>query len=131
MAGTITLTSHKSFGTVRRLVVDWVADAADGTVPSLALPAIEGTLLALETNPGATAPTDNYDIAVTDGEGVDRLHGAGANRDTANTELTPIVFSGTALHPPVSVDETLTLVVSGSVVNSAVGRVIIIYAPGY
>lgn len=131
MAGTITLTSHKSFGTVRRLVVDWVADAADGTVPSLLLPVIEGTLLALETNPGATAPTDNYDVAVTDGEGVDRLHGAGANRDAANTELTPIVFSGTALHPPVSVDEALTLVVSGSVVNSALGRVVIFYAPGY
>ena len=130
MAGTITLTSHKSFGAIRRLVVDWVADAADASVPSLVLPVIEGTLLALETNPGATAPTDNYDVAVTDGEGADRLHGAGANRDTATTELTPIVFTGTSLHPPVSVDEALTLAISGNLVNSALGRVVIIYSPG-
>lgn len=130
MAGTTTLTTHKSFGAIRRLVIDFTADAADGSVPSLALPAIEGTLLALETNPGATAPTDNWDVALNDGEAVDRLHGAGANRDTANSELTPIVFAATALHPPVAIDETLTLAISGNSVNSAVGRVIILYAPG-
>lgn len=130
MAGTITLTSHKSFGSVRRLLIDWVADAADASVPSLVLPVIEGELLALETNPGATAPTANYDIALNDAEGVDRLHGAGANRHTTTAELAAIVFAGTALHPPVSVDEALTLAVTGNLVNSATGRVIIIYAPG-
>lgn len=130
MAGTITLTEHKAFGQVRRLVVDFVADAADGTIPNLALPAIEGTLLALETNPGATAPTDNWDIVANSGEGADRLCGVGSNRDTANSELAAIVFSGTSVHPPVAIDETLTLAISGNAVNSATGRVCILYAPG-
>lgn len=130
MAGTITLTEHKAFGQVRRLVVDFVADAADGTIPNLALPSIEGTLLALETNPGATAPTDNWDIVANSGEGADRLCGAGSNRDTANSELAAVVFSGTSVHPPVSIDETLTLAISGNAVNSATGRVVILYSPG-
>lgn len=129
MAGTTTLTTHKSFGTVRRLVIDWVADAAAATVPSLALPAIEGTLLALETNPGVTAPTDNYDIVLNDAEGGDRLCGVGANRDTADTELVAVVFSGTSVHPAVSIDEILTLAISGNAVNSATGRVVLLYSP--
>lgn len=129
MAGTTTLTSHKSFGTIRRLVVDWTADAADASVPSLAIPPIEGRILALETNPGGTAPTDNYDITLNDAEGGDRLCGVGSNRDTANTELAAVVFSSTSVHPPVSIDEVLTLAISGNAVNSATGRVVILYAP--
>jgi hypothetical protein len=38
------------------------------------------------TNPGATAPTDNYDIVVNDADGVDVAAGVLANRDTANSE---------------------------------------------
>jgi hypothetical protein len=130
MAGTITLTSHKSFGLVRRLVVDWVADAADASVPALALPAIEGYLLAIETNPGATAPTANYDIALNDAEGVDRLLAAGQNRHTTTSEIANVVHTSSSNHPGVSVDETLTLAISGNAVNSATGRVVILYAPG-
>jgi hypothetical protein len=32
------------------------------------------------------APTDDYDITITDEDGTDILMGAGANRDTTNTE---------------------------------------------
>ena len=38
------------------------------------------------TNPGATAPTDNYDIVVNDADSVDVAAGVLANRDTANSE---------------------------------------------
>lgn len=130
MAGTTTLTTHKAFGLVRRLVVDWTADAADGSVPSLVLPSIEGFLVSIETNPGSTAPTDNYDIALNDAEGLDRLLGAGQNRDTATTEIAAIVFTSTSAHPAVSIDEVLTLAISGNAVNSATGRVVIVYVPG-
>lgn len=129
MAGTIAVTSHKSFGVIRRLVIDWTADAADASVPSLLLPAIEGRLLALETNPGSTAPTDSYDIVVNDGEGADRLVGAGADRDTADSAITAVAFASSSIHPPVSIDEALTLAISNNAVNSATGRVILYYTP--
>ena len=44
-------------------------------------------IVGLATIPsGVAAPTDDYDITVTDADGHDVLWGAGANRDTADTE---------------------------------------------
>src|SRR5688572_30152416 len=119
MAGTVTLTAHKEFGSVRRLVYTATADAANGSFPDTVLPKIEGRLLELRTNPGATAPTDNYDITLEDGDALDRLQGAGANRDTANSEQAAIVFASSSVHPAVDVGETLTLKIAGNSVNSA------------
>lgn len=128
MAGTVTL-SHEDDGQIRRLIATCTADAADGSYPATALPAFEGRILALRTNPGAVAPQDNYDITLVDGDGVDRLQGVGLNRDTANSEETPVVFATTSIHPPVGIDETLTLTLAGNNVNSAVTVVTIVYAP--
>ena len=128
MAGSTTLT-HYTIGHVRRIVVDWVADAADATVPDTLLPTIEGRLFELTTNPGGTAPTDNYDITLIDAEGIDRLQGVGANRDTANTESAIPVYSGSTIHPVVSKTDALTLKIAGNAVNSALGRVILMYGP--
>lgn len=47
---------------------------------------IEGYIVRVVTNPSATAPTDDYDITITDADGVDVMAGALANRDTANSE---------------------------------------------
>jgi hypothetical protein len=82
-----TTTTHYALGALRRIQVDWTADAAAATVPNTVLPAIEGELLAVETNPGAVAPTDNYDFVLNDAEGLDKLNGAGQNRDTTTTEI--------------------------------------------
>ena len=119
MAGTVTL-EHYTIGNVRRIKFTAVADAADASFPATALPRFEGRLLALHTNPGATAPTDNYDITLIDGDGLDRLQGVGANRDTANSEQVPVVYASTSVNPPVSVDETLTLTFANNAVNSAI-----------
>lgn len=129
MAGTIALSSHKSYGTVRRLVYAFTADASDGSVPTIALPSIEGALLELRTNPGSTAPTDNYDVTLVDADGLDRLQGVGANRDTTNTEAAAIVFSGTSVRPVVGADDVLTLTVANNAVNSATGTIAIVYTP--
>jgi hypothetical protein len=129
MAGTVTI-AHYPIGQVRRLEVTWTADAADGSVPATALPSFEGRLLALITNPGATAPTDNYDITAPSGIGDDRLQGVGANRDTVNTESAPIVYSGSTVHPWVDGDETLTFTLAGNVVNNATGVAVLYYTPG-
>jgi len=45
-----------------------------------------GELVRLITDPGATAPTHDYDVAINDDDGFDALLGAGADRDTVNTE---------------------------------------------
>lgn len=128
MAGSTTV-AHYTIGSVRRIVVDWVGDAADGTVPDTILPVFEGRLMELHTNPGAVAPTDNYDITMTDAEAIDRLQGVGANRDTANTEQAIVVFSGSTIHPVVSRSDVLTLTIANNAVHSATGRIILIYGP--
>lgn len=128
MAGSTTVTHH-ALGALRRIQIDWVADAAAATVPDTILPAIEGRIVAVETNPGAVAPTDNYDVTAEDAEGVDRLNGAGNNRDTATTEIGAAVFASTAVAIPVDSGETLTLKIGGNSVNSATGRILIFYVP--
>jgi len=119
MAGTVTLT-HYQLGNVRRINFSAVADAADGSFPDTALPKFQGRLIGLHTNPGATAPTANYDITLVDGDGIDRLQGVGVDRHTSTSEQVPVVYSGTSVMPPVSVDETLTLTFANNSVNSAI-----------
>jgi hypothetical protein len=130
MAGTISITSRVkrnfSLGDQVRLAevitIDWVGDAANGTVPALSIPELKGFLRRAVTNPGSTAPTDNYDIVIrsSDDSTADVLNGALADRDTANTEVviptTSILFTG----------ETHSLAISNTSVNSATGRIILV-----
>ena len=90
MAGTVTETSspgaayRKPTDQINRVVVSWTSHTdgtADGTVNG-----INGTILRVVTNPGAAAPTDGYDVTLTDEDGIDVLAGLGADRDTANSE---------------------------------------------
>lgn len=81
--------------------------------------AIKGRVFMVETNPGTTAPTDNYDLVINDSNGADIMGGALSNRDTANTEFAqPLVG---ALAPPqgMPVDSVLSIVSSGNSVSGA------------
>ena len=129
MAGTVAI-EHYQLGNIRRLQITATGDASDGSFPATALPKFQGRLLALHTNPGATAPTDNYDITLIDGDGMDRLQGVGANRDTANSEQVPVVYTSTSVNPPVSIDETLTFTIANNSVNSAIVVANLYYALG-
>lgn len=51
------------------------------------------------TDPGATAPTDDYDITIVDAEGYDVMQGTGANRDTSNTETATPTKKSVAFGP--------------------------------
>lgn len=86
-AGTATKTETTAFA-VQKIVWAWTSgDGAEGgTVTSTTTASYTGKVIGLTTDPGATAPTDNYDITITDSAGHDVLLGAGADRDTANTE---------------------------------------------
>lgn len=131
MPGTVVLTSHKPPSpSVGVITIDATADAAAATFPNLVIPAFEGHLVSILTNPGSTAPTDNYDIVLNDAEAIDRLQGVGANRDTATSESAAVFYSGTSQHPPVAISDVLTLGISGNAVNSATIRIILVYALG-
>lgn len=104
MAGTTTVTRNSSNG-VEKITFSWTSDgsgdADDATIH------VSGEIARVVTNPGAAAPTDNWDAVLNDADGVDVLAGALANRDTANTEQS---FTD----PVVAVNGDLNLVVSNA-----------------
>ncbi len=119
MAGSVVET-HGREGSIGVITLTLTGDSSDGTIPATALTTkIGGLLLALETNPGSTAPSSNYDITLVDGDGHDVLEGVGANRHTSNTEKVRIIYSSSTVHPPVSTGDTLTLTIAGQSVNDA------------
>jgi hypothetical protein len=121
MAGTITETVSK-LGNVQKITLTCVADAADGSFPSTAIAhKFSGRILQMDVNPGATAPTNLYDLVInSDVTGLDILQGLGANLLTATSEQKAIVFSSTEIHPAVDQSDTLTMVITNNSVNSAI-----------
>ncbi len=128
MAGTIVVTAHQTHKIMKKLVLTATADASAATFPDTILPAgIEGFLIALETNPGGTGPTDQYDITIEDANGHDVLETVGGNRSITATEKANIVYSSTSNHPPVDVSDVLTLKIANNSVNSAVTVISLYY----
>lgn len=91
MAATVTKT-EETFGTIKKISWTWVSHT-DGAVATATANAqtsgvYSGEIVRLVTVPagGASAPSDNYDVSILDEDGTDVLMGAGADRDTANTE---------------------------------------------
>lgn len=113
---------------IKKLSTSWTS-ATDGTVTATLN--FAGRILRVVTDPGATAPTDNYDVTLVDGNGVDLFMGRGVDRDTANTEQfcpgLPITDGTTTNVVPVTHygDATLTIANAG---NTKIGVVIIYYA---
>ena len=78
---------------IKKITWAWTTDGANGAiVDSTAAGTINkttnkysGELMRFVTDP-TDGPTDNYDITILDDDGNDVLMGAGANRDTTNTE---------------------------------------------
>jgi hypothetical protein len=84
MAGTVTVQESR-LGNICKIKWTWTSTAG-GAADLITTKSYHGRVIALVTDPDATAPDDNYDITITDVEGYDVMQGAGANRDTANTE---------------------------------------------
>lgn len=71
---------------VQAIKATWTS-AADGTASGTTTAVDwDGQVVMLCTVAGSDCPSDNYDVAVTDGDGVDILCGKGADRDLTNTE---------------------------------------------
>jgi hypothetical protein len=122
-------------GSIRKVIGDWVSDDSAGTASGTTRK-IVGELIKLVTDPGSTAPTDNYDIAIADEEGANVLGSiqnatALGTRDTANTEETYLHLLnadntpiGIAAYPVVCDKLTISIANAG---NSKTGQFILYY----
>jgi hypothetical protein len=87
MAAAIISVEESSFEGISKVKWTWTS-ATDGTASLVTAKSYFGVVLSLRTDPGATAPTANYDITVTDADGFDVMQGAGADRHTSTSEDT-------------------------------------------
>jgi hypothetical protein len=108
-----------------KLVVTWTASEVDGSFVSVTIPFYSGSYIThVVTDPGSTAPTDNYDITLTDTYGVDVMGGELTNRDTSNSEqVVPKI--DTVFGSRMVEAQGLTLAITGNIVNSATGTIAI------
>lgn len=86
--GTITLT-EETFGTVKKITCAWTSENGGdnaGKAQKTTTYAYSGEVIRLVTDPGSTAPTDDYDVYVYDEDSMDILMAAGKDRDTTTTE---------------------------------------------
>lgn len=113
-AGTVSYTWTLITDGIYELKFTWTADAAAATVPATASLSFNGFIYQCDTNPGSTAPTDDYDITLVNADSVDVMGGALLNRDESTSERaypsnTPYVTGG------------VTFTLANNAVNSATG----------
>lgn len=109
-AGSVVI-SEEAFGTIRKIKFAWTSGsgAEVGTASGQTTKVYSGKILGLATDPGGTAPDDNYTVEILDEDGMDVLMGAAvANRDTANTEYILSASLGAVAN------DKLTLNISGA-----------------
>ena len=114
---------------IRRYSGAWVSHT-DGTVNNAFTEPIVGEILRVQFVPdgGGTAPTNLYDVTLTDANGQDVLAGQGANlSDTVTTNVcpgVPLKDGTTTSVRPMVVAETLTLVIANAG-NGKGGKVVL------
>jgi hypothetical protein len=119
MAMSCTITEEQ-MSHIKKVKFAWVS-GSDGKASGTTTGIYSGEIIRLVTIPGATtlAPTDNYDVVVTDGDGADVLMGAGADRDTAATEQVLASSLGCVAN------DTLSLAITNA--GSGKGGTVILY----
>lgn len=85
MAGSVTITYSSTRPAMKSVTWTWTSDAS-GDVSGTDTKTLSGEAVKWVTNPGAAAPTDDYDVVVNDEDSADVAVGVLADRDTANTE---------------------------------------------
>jgi len=99
-----------AIGTV--IEFQWVADGDGNFTATVTKQPVEGYAVKAITNPGATAPADNYDITITDEDGVDVMGGALADRDTTTSEEVVPKFSAQNVYGAKRVHGFLTVTIT-------------------
>lgn len=107
---------------IAKMTISWIDDGANGVSGTVYIPtSLYGyRFYYAVTDPGATAPTDNYDITLTKASGEEVFDSTLLNRDTANTETA----WPTGYH---IADENLTFTITDASqdVEDAIGTLII------
>lgn len=133
-AGTVVVTTETMPNNmdVRTITFTWTADAAAATVPSTTLTAdqiayVQGfhCYLAI-TDPGATAPTADYDIVINDTLSCDVFGGELADRSaTTSEQCSPAVGSAYGGRTCLG---AWTFVLTNNSVNSATGVLVLCFS---
>lgn len=134
MAGSAMTFTYDDIGPIKKVIVAWTSDDTTGAVTGITRK-ITGSILKIITDPGATAPTADYDIVITDEEGLDilvRCEDDLIDRHTSTTEAIYCIMEndtpvGIALHPVVCDILTIAVTAAG---NSKQGQIIIYWKPG-
>lgn len=92
MAGTITIT-EETYGknNLKLILYDWLSDASGDASATASTEAYNGVIekVVCEPDGGGTAPSDLYDVTVTDANSLDVLTGQGVDcPDAANLVIT-------------------------------------------
>lgn len=126
---TVTVTYDSVATNVMEITFTWTADSNAATVTSTETTSINGYVISAITNPGTTAPTAAYDIALNDEDGIDVFGGELGDRSATASEYTrPLIETST--YGDRWVSGTLTMVLSGNSVKSATGVLkVYIYNP--
>lgn len=74
--GTITVTTSKD-GPLSKYSCAWTSDAAAGNVTECPVTLMAGRIVQVIMTPGATTPSDDYDVTLTQASGEDDLLGGG------------------------------------------------------
>lgn len=125
-------------GSIRKVIIDFLTDDASGSV-ACTTRKIVGELIKIVTDPGSAAPTANWDVVLTDEEGVDlSIHmddvaiAALIARHTTTTLETYLPLEDTAGTGRVAswpvVCDKLTVTVNNAG-NSKTGQIILYYRP--
>lgn len=129
MAGTVTVTrtpirARSQNRLVEKIRVDWVGDAADGSVPNTVIPGLVGYIFKALTIPGSPSPTASYNVKLFDPDAptfntlITKLDGRSASA------IEEVYLNPTGGANPVVVAGDYTFAITGNSVNSAKGTVI-------
>ena len=136
MAGTVTVTrvpirSKIQNRLVEKIIIDWVGDAADGSTPLTTITSLVGYLFKGITIPLSPSPTASYNVKLFDPEAT-TFNTLITKLDSRSATLTEEVYlTPSAGVNPIVVAGDYQFQITGNVVNSAKGRVILYYQDGF
>jgi len=124
--GSVTQESRSINNDVMVHTFNWIGDSVSGIVPNTASnKEIKGWVFQVKTIPGSPAPLANYDIKLTDSDGMDISGDELQNRSATDAEvIKPAVGSD---YNEIFCESGVTLEVSGTTVQSAQGGVEVWY----
>lgn len=107
-----------------RFRCSWTTDSASGTF-DLQTP---GYIICVDTDPGTVAPTDNYDIAITNDLGIDLCGTSTLNRDTTTAErVRPLDANSLTSIEPAMGTITVAVTNAGASAGDGTANIIDIY----